>query len=68
MGSCSILSPCGVELTILLEENVFPDEPLFKSMALLIEFVMVFPSILLLEEPEFTLIPSPLFDIVLLYI
>ncbi len=39
-----------------------------KSMALLIEFVMVFPSILLLEEPEFTLIPSPLFDIVLLYI
>ena len=24
----------GVELTILLEENVFPDEPLFISIAL----------------------------------
>ena len=58
VGSCSIFNPCGVKLTILLEEIVFPDEPLFTNMALLIEFIMVFPNILLLEESDFTLIPS----------
>jgi len=34
MPSCSIFSPCGVELTILLEENLFLGESLFRSMAL----------------------------------
>ena len=65
MGSWSIISPCGVELTILLDVNVLP-EALATRIALVIEFDMVFPKILLLEEPEFTLIPVLLLDIVLL--
>ena len=63
MGSCSIFSPCGVELTILLEENVLPDEPLATSKALVIECDIVFAKILLLEESEFTLIPVQLLDV-----
>ena len=58
MGSCQIFSPCGVKPSILFEENVFPDEPLATSKALVIECDIVFAKILLLEEPEFTLIPT----------
>jgi hypothetical protein len=68
VGSCSIFNPCGVELTILLDVNVLPEAPLATRIALVIEFDTVFPKILLLEEPEFTLIPVLLLDIVLLYI
>jgi len=68
VGSCSIFSPSRVELDILLEVNVLPDAPLATSIALVKEFDIVFPKILLFEEPEFTLIPILLLDIVLLYI
>ena len=54
------------EPIILLEESVFPDELLLISKACEMELSIVFPEILLLEEPEFKLIPARLFDIVLL--
>jgi predicted ATPase len=57
-----------VELTILLVENVSLEALLVTSIALAIEWDIVFAKILLLEEPEFTLSPSLLFEIVLLYI
>ena len=56
----------GVTLVILLEVNVFPEAPVAKSIAFDIEFDIVFAKILLLEEPEFTLIPLLLLYIVLL--
>jgi len=46
--------------------NIFADEPLLISMAAEMELAIAFPVILLLDEPEFTLIPAPLSDIVLL--
>ena len=65
---CSIFRLAGVEPEILLEENVLPDAPLARSMALDDEFYIVFPENLLFEEPEFTLIPLPLLEILLSYI
>jgi hypothetical protein len=61
-------SPSGIALIILLDVNVLPDAPVTTSIAFDIEFDIVFPKIFLLEEPEFTLIPVLLLDIVLLYI
>jgi len=68
VGSCSISRPSCVALIILLEENVLAEAPLARSIAFDIEFDIVFPKILLLEETEFTLIPVLLLYIVLLYI
>jgi hypothetical protein len=45
--SWTIFRPCGVELTILLEENAFPEEPSLIRIALEIELFIVFPSTLL---------------------
>jgi hypothetical protein len=58
----------GVYPDILLDVNVLPDAPLAKSIALDKELDIEFPENLLFDEPEFTLIPLALFDIVLLYI
>jgi len=52
----------------LLDVNELLEAPVATSIASDIEFDIVFPKILLLEEPEFTLIPVLLLDIVLLYI
>ena len=68
LGSCSIFRLVGVEPYILLEINVLLDAPLVKSIALDNEFDIVFPENLLFEEPEFTLIPLPLLEMLLLYI
>ena len=62
-----IFSPWGVLLTILLEVNVFTDESVSMSIAYVIELLILFPTILLFEEPDPTSIPMPL-DIVLLNI
>ena len=46
----------------------FADAPLARSIVLVKEFDIVFPENLLFEEPEFTLIPLPLLEILLLNI
>lgn len=48
---CSILRLSGVEPDILLEANVLSDAPPARSIALVKEFDIVFPKILLFEEP-----------------
>ncbi len=68
VGSCSIFRLSGVEPDILLDVKVLPDAPLAKSIALDKEFVIVFSENLLFVEPEFTLIPVALLEMVLLYI
>ena len=50
---------------ILLEENVFPDEVLSVSIAVL-EFSITLSCTLLLEEPGVASIPFTLFEMVLL--
>lgn len=40
VGSCSIFTPYEVELTILLEENVFHEAPLATSIALVMEWYL----------------------------
>jgi len=61
-------SSCGVLLTILLEVNALADESEFRNMASVIELTIVFPNILLFEEPDPNSIPLALLDIALLNI